>query len=93
MDASLFFCKQYIPYEIGEIKMFVVHFYENKNQLLNQLLKRVPSVGDDIKIKGRKGTVSSVNTFDEKNIRVQVILEKVNKNKLIDDDSKKKKGK
>jgi hypothetical protein len=73
--------------------MFAVHFFENKNLLLSQLLKRVPSVGEDLKIKGRKGKVSSVNTIDEKNIHVQVIIEKVNKNKLIVDNSKKKKSK
>ncbi|MDP4162998.1 MAG: hypothetical protein Q8898_07825 [Bacillota bacterium] len=71
--------------------MFVVHFFDNKNLLLNQLLKRVPSVGEDLTIKGRKGKVSSVNNVDEKNIHVQVILETVNKNKLIVDNSKKKK--
>ena len=71
--------------------MFAVHFFENKNPLLCQLLKRVPSVGEDLKIKGRKGKVSSVNSIDEKTIHVQVILEIVNKNKLIVDNSKKKK--
>lgn len=73
--------------------MFVVYFFENKNLLLSQLLKRVPSIGEDIKIKGRKGKVSSVKQIDEKNIHVQVSLESINKNKLIVDNSKKKKGK
>ncbi len=45
----------------------------------------------DLKIKGRKGRVSSVNSMDEKNIHVQIILENINKNKLIADLSKKKK--
>ncbi|MBW8351733.1 hypothetical protein K0H71_20215 [Bacillus sp. IITD106] len=71
--------------------MFVVYFFENKNLLLNQLLKRVPSVGEDIIIKGRKGKVSSVEHIDERKIHVQVILEKVKKNKLMIDHSKKKK--
>lgn len=71
--------------------MFVVHFYENKNLLLSQLLKRLPSVGEDLTIKGRKGKVSSVNCMDEKNFHVHVILENVNKNILIVDHSKKKK--
>jgi hypothetical protein len=73
--------------------MFVVYFYENKNLLLSQLLKRLPSVGEDLTIKGHKGKVSSVNCIDEKNVHVQVILENVNKNKLIVDNSKKKKRK
>ncbi|CAH2715186.1 hypothetical protein BACCIP111895_02370 [Neobacillus rhizosphaerae] len=71
--------------------MFAVHFFENKNLLLTQLLKRVPSVGEDLTIKGRKGKVASVISMDEKNIHVQVIIENVKKNKLIVDNSKKKK--
>lgn len=71
--------------------MFAVHFFEKKSLLLSQLLKRVPSVGEDLKIKGRKGKVSSVNNIDEKIFHVQVILENVNKSKLIVDNSKKKK--
>ncbi|SDM28530.1 hypothetical protein [Bacillus sp. OK048] len=73
--------------------MFVVHFLENKNQLLIQLLKHVPSVGDDVVIKGRKGKVSSVTNVDEKHIQVQLFFEKVivNKGKTVVDNSKKKK--
>ncbi|MCJ8008079.1 hypothetical protein ACFFF5_18005 [Lederbergia wuyishanensis] len=71
--------------------MFVVYFLEDKNVLLNQLLKRVPSVGEDISIKGRKGKITSVDSIDEKKFHVQVIFEKVKKNTLIVDNSKKKK--
>ncbi|MEO2075128.1 MAG: hypothetical protein ABGX20_06995 [Bacillus sp. (in: firmicutes)] len=72
--------------------MFAVHFLENKNVLLTQLLRRVPEEGEAIKIKGRKGTVAKVTNVDEKNIQVQVVLEKVNKNKQAAlDPSKKKK--
>lgn len=81
----------HIPYEMGENKMFVVNFFENKNLLLSQLLKRVPAVGEDLTIKGRKAKVSTVNSIDEKQVHVQVILETVNKNKLVVDNSKKKK--
>lgn len=69
--------------------MFVVYFYEDKNVLLVQLLKRYPSTGEDLKIKGRKGKVVSVNE-DGKNIHVQVVLEKVDKSKKIIDPKKKK---
>ena len=77
----------------GETKMFVVHFLENKNQLLSQLLKNVPSVGEVVVIKGRKGKVTSITNLDEKNIQVQLFFEKVivNKGKAIVDNSKKKK--
>lgn len=71
--------------------MFVVYFFENKNLLLNQLLKNVPSVGEDLSIKGRKGKVSSVDSIDEKNVHVQIVFEKVKKNIAIVDNSKKKK--
>lgn len=72
--------------------MFTVHFIENKNILLSQLLQNVPSVGEDIKVKGRKAKVLSVNTIDERTIHVNVLQEKVNKKQqLVLDNSKKKK--
>lgn len=72
--------------------MFFVNFFENKDLLLIQLLKQVPSVGEDLKIKGKKAKVASVNAIDEKNVHVQVVLEKAVKNKpVIADNSKKKK--
>ena len=69
--------------------MFIVYFIEEKNILLNQLRKSVPSVGENVTIKGRKGKVSSVTPIDEKNIHVEFILEKVKKNKPVVDHSKK----
>ncbi|MEH7013639.1 hypothetical protein V7087_22995 [Neobacillus niacini] len=72
--------------------MYVVHFFENKKELLNQLLGSVPAVGETITIKGRKGTVTSVNNVDDKHVHVQITIEKVVvKNKLIADPAKKKK--
>ncbi|OLS35838.1 hypothetical protein [Bacillus sp. MRMR6] len=72
--------------------MFVVHFIENKNVLLSQLLQRVPSLGENITIKGKKGKVSSVSAIDEKHFHVELIIEKVvNKSKVAVDNSKKKK--
>jgi hypothetical protein len=71
--------------------MFVVHFFENKNALLNQLLKRVPAVGEDLTIKGRKGKVTSVTELDEKTVHVQVTLETIKKASLVADSGKKKK--
>lgn len=72
--------------------MVIVYFFDNKKLLLNQLLQHVPSVGETLKIKGRKGKVSSVSSGDDKIVQVQVILEKVNKNKQpIVDQSRKKK--
>lgn len=70
--------------------MFIVYYLEGKNILLNQLRKSVPSEGEEIKIKGRKGKVTSVQTIEDK-VHVQVLLESVNKNKVVLDNSKKKK--
>lgn len=75
--------------------MFAVHFFENNTILLTQLLRQVPSVGEELTIKGRKGKVSNVNSIDEKNVHVHLIIEKVNKNNknkpLLDNSKKKKK--
>lgn len=71
--------------------MFVVYFFENKNLLLNQLRQNPPSVGEDLRIKGRKGKVASVESIDEKTIHVHVTLETVTKKQVIADPSKKKK--
>ncbi|MED3574282.1 hypothetical protein ACTHO0_19725 [Cytobacillus praedii] len=70
--------------------MFTVNFFENKNLLLSQLLNNVPSVGETLTIKGRKGKVSSVTSSDERNYHVQVLLETVSKNKPTIDNTKKK---
>ncbi|MBV7504526.1 hypothetical protein KW850_04500 [Bacillus sp. sid0103] len=71
--------------------MFAVHFIENNNVLLTQLLNRVPTEGEELKIKGRKATVSSVKNVDELNVHVLVTVEVVKKSKFVVDNTKKKK--
>jgi hypothetical protein len=71
--------------------MFVVKFFENRNLLLTQLLKDVPIEGETVTIKGKKGTVSSINNEDETTINVQLNIEKVSKAKLVAIDNSKKK--
>lgn len=71
--------------------MFAVHFIEKDNVLLTQLLNRVPTEGEELKIKGRKAKVSSVKNIDDLNIHVQVTIEVVNKSKFVVDNTKKKK--
>ncbi|PFP25885.1 hypothetical protein COJ96_19200 [Bacillus sp. AFS073361] len=71
--------------------MYAVHFIDNNNVLLTQLLQRVPTEGEELKIKGRKATVSSVKNVDELHVHVQVTLEVVKKSKFVVDNSKKKK--
>lgn len=70
--------------------MYAVHFFENKNQLLTQLLKTVPTEGQDLKIKGRKAKVTTVTAVDEKTIYVQVTLEPIVKKQPLDLANKKK---
>ncbi|MBS2970110.1 hypothetical protein J9317_15165 [Metabacillus sp. KIGAM252] len=71
--------------------MTTVHFFDGKNIVLSQMLKRVPSVGEDLKIKGKLGKVSEVTQTDEKNVRVLVAFQSVSKIKAAADNSKKKK--
>ncbi|MFE8699704.1 hypothetical protein ACFYKX_03590 [Cytobacillus sp. FJAT-54145] len=72
--------------------MFVVSFFDNRNLLLNQFRNQVPSVGDSVSIKGRKGKVASVDTLEDNKIHVQVALDPVSKGKAAAAaDTKKKK--
>ncbi|MDF2788554.1 hypothetical protein ABC255_06405 [Neobacillus sp. 3P2-tot-E-2] len=57
--------------------MYVVHFFENKVEILNQLLGSVPALDEPITIKGRKGKVTGVNQVDDKHVHVQITVEKV----------------
>ena len=70
--------------------MVVIHFIHNKNVVLTQPLQQVPSVDENIKIKGRKGKVVSVKEIEENRFQVQVILEEIVKKQLTLLDNKKK---
>ena len=64
------------------MEMFAVHFMEKNITVLTQVLREIPAVDDDLKIKGRKGRVISVQEIAENGIHVQVEFEKVvDKNK------------
>lgn len=71
--------------------MFVVHFFENNTVVLTQLLRNIPSVDGNIKIKGRKGKVLSVKKMEKNIVHVYVEFEKIIKNQLPSKDSNKKK--
>ncbi|KQL53959.1 preprotein translocase subunit SecA [Heyndrickxia shackletonii] len=71
--------------------MAIVHFFDNKTVVLSQLLKNIPVVDDNIKIKGRKGKVLSVRELDDNQIHVQVLFEQVIKSQTLAKDNKKKK--
>ena len=59
--------------------MVVVRFLENKTVVLSQLLKQIPSVDENIKIKGRKGKVTSIENVKENVIHAHVVFEQVKK--------------
>jgi hypothetical protein len=71
--------------------MVVVHFIEKNAVVLSQLREQIPSVNEDIKIKGRKGKVLDVKAIEENIIQVHVLFEKVSKAQPAAIDNKKKK--
>lgn len=74
--------------------MYAVHFMEKNIIVLTQVLRVIPAVDDELKIKGRKGKVISVQETEENGINVQVEFEKiVDKSKASIKDLGKKKRK
>lgn len=57
--------------------MYAVHFMEKNITVLTQVLREIPAVDDELKIKGRKGKVLSVQETGEKGFHVQIEFEKV----------------
>lgn len=70
--------------------MIVVHFYEKNVELLNQLLDDAPSEGDKVVIKGRKGTVLSIQPINDKHVNALVELEVIKKPTFTNDPKKKR---
>ncbi|KAA9023846.1 hypothetical protein [Niallia endozanthoxylica] len=70
--------------------MVAVHFYEKRNLVLSQCRQQVPTVDENIKIKGRKGKVVSVQEVKENVVHVQVEFEKIVKKQVLVSDNKKK---
>ncbi|MCZ8532699.1 hypothetical protein [Psychrobacillus psychrodurans] len=74
--------------------MYAVHFMEKNIIVLTQVLRDIPAVEDELKIKGRKGKVISVQETEENGIHVQVEFEQiVDKNKAAIKELGKKKRK
>lgn len=71
--------------------MVAVHFIENNQVVLTHLANKVPSVNEDVKIKGRKGKVVNVKNIQENVIHVQIEFEQLSKGKVTIVDNKKKK--
>lgn len=55
--------------------MYTVHFLDGKNIVLSQLLRQLPKVGDDLRIKGRQGKVLEIIYNNEKSVNVNVHFE------------------
>lgn len=70
--------------------MFVTHFYENKTSVLSQLLVSLPTVEENIKIKGRKAKVVQIVQIDDSNYYVSIIFEKIPKKQPVKEIGKKK---
>jgi len=71
--------------------MHVVHFYENKTAILNQLLIRIPTVDENIQLKGRKAKVIDIIQLDERHYHINVLFEKIVKKQPLTKDLGKKK--
>lgn len=70
--------------------MIVVHYYDKNVELLNQLRNNAPSEGDHVVVKGRKGTVLSVQPINDKHVNVLVELEVIKKPTFTTDPKKKR---
>ncbi|MGE7090549.1 hypothetical protein ACQKII_03645 [Lysinibacillus sp. NPDC048646] len=71
--------------------MNVVHYYENKTDVLNQLLVRIPDIDEQVHIKGRKAKVVEIIKMDDHKYHVHVIFEKITKKQPLTKDLGKKK--
>jgi len=45
--------------------MYAIHYFEDKIELLNVALRRIPTVDESVKIKGRKGKVIKVEKMSD----------------------------
>ncbi|WP_397539142.1 hypothetical protein [Rummeliibacillus pycnus] len=71
--------------------MFTVHFLDKKEIVLSQLLRKVPSVNEELKIKGRKGKIINVVQMNDNKFQIHLIFEKKKKPIVSNDVDKKRK--
>lgn len=57
--------------------MYAIHYYEHKTEVLNLLSRTIPSIDEQVKIKGRNGKVISVLQIKENVYQVFIEFEKV----------------
>lgn len=70
--------------------MVTIHFFENSTNVLTQLRQEIPNVDQEIKIKGRKGKILSVNQVKEDVYQANVEFEKIVKKAALAVDPKKR---
>lgn len=70
--------------------MVTVHYFENSTNVLTQLRQEIPDVDQEIKIKGRKGKILSVNQVKEDVYQANVEFEKIVKKAALAVDPKKR---
>jgi hypothetical protein len=74
--------------------MYAIHYYENKTDVLTVASRNIPSVDENVTIKGRKGKIINVLEIKENVFHVFVEFEKiVDKSKLAQKDFGKNKRK
>ena len=59
--------------------MFTVQFLDNKEIVLSQLLRKIPSVNEELIIKGRKGKIVNVVQMNDNKFQIHLIFEKKKK--------------
>ncbi|MFC5465011.1 hypothetical protein [Lederbergia graminis] len=70
--------------------MIVVHFIENRNVILTQLRKTVPTSGENIRIKGRNGSVVDIKKIKDNVVHVYVTMVAITKKNVMLDSKKKR---
>ncbi|MCM3584266.1 hypothetical protein M3182_00740 [Mesobacillus maritimus] len=57
--------------------MYVIHFVEDKKRILTQFVQKIPSVDDQVKIKGKKAKVIRVEPQEQKQVDIHIVTEKI----------------
>lgn len=71
--------------------MVTIQYYENNSLFLSQLVHQVPSVDENIKVKGKKAKVIRVDEVNKNLTHVHIVVEKIVKKTLLSKESQKKK--
>lgn len=69
--------------------MQITHFCEDRKNVLTQLLSNPPSIGEEIKVKGRKGKIIEIRDLENNHIQVNVEFEQIKMRPVIENKKKK----